>query len=81
MLCVEVRTTDGALVPSDPQPAVMSDCTLVVQSSAEVVNNPFRLTDQEAAQIGAAIALVWAVAWAFRVAASWATETTTTEES
>ncbi|SPD67817.1 conserved protein of unknown function (plasmid) [Cupriavidus taiwanensis] len=65
-LCVQV---DGAGVVSvvSPQPADLSTCSHVIQSSAEYLNNPLALTAEDGQTIGTAIMLCWAVAYVVRV--------------
>lgn len=49
-----------------PQPADLSTCAYVVQSSAEHFNNPLALSAEDGGAIGSAILLVWAGAYAIR---------------
>lgn len=66
MLCVTV-TDDGYLSPLMPQPATVTDCTLVIASPGELASNsPWNLSISAAQEIGAWIALAWATAWIFR---------------
>ncbi len=68
-VCVQV---DGAGVVSvvQPQPADMSTCSHVIQSSAEYLNNPLALSVEDGQVIGYSILLVWALAYAARLAAN-----------
>lgn len=64
-LCVQV---DGAGVVSvvNPQPADLSTCSHVIQSSSEYLNNPLALSPQDGQVIGTAIMLCWAAAYVVR---------------
>lgn len=64
-LCVQVNG-DGSMSAVSPQPADLNTCAYVVQSSAEVLNNPLALSAADGATIGTAILLVWAGAYAVR---------------
>lgn len=64
----------SVLTPLDPQPASLADCGQLLISGGEYVNSfssnsPFVLDPSQAAQIGGAILLLWAVAWVIRVVA------------
>lgn len=67
MICLQTNLTTGALELVSPQPADFSTCTYVVQSGAEVVASPFALDGDAAAELAAAIAMVWTLAFIFRL--------------
>lgn len=58
MICATLNA-QGALVPMQPQPDIMTGCAYVIQSGAEITANPFLMTPTEATQLGGAIALLW----------------------
>ncbi|SOY66726.1 hypothetical protein [Cupriavidus taiwanensis] len=64
-LCVQVEAS-GAVSVVNPQPADLSTCAYLVQTSAEYLNNPLALSAADGGAIGSAILLVWAVAYAIR---------------
>lgn len=64
-LCVQVEAS-GAVSVVNPQPADLSTCAYLVQTSAEYLNNPLALSAADGASIGSAILLVWAVAYTIR---------------
>lgn len=64
-LCVQVNG-DGSVSVVNPQPADLTTCAYVVQSSAEFLNNPLALSAADGGVIGSAILLVWAGAYAIR---------------
>lgn len=47
------------LIIPTTQPADMSSCAYVVQSGPEVTSSPWLMSRTDAAQLGAAIALLW----------------------
>lgn len=65
MLCV-AQGDDGFIYVVDPQPVTVAECGLVLVSGQEAVSSPFSLTNEQGAQIGGAILLVWAAAWGCR---------------
>ena len=67
MICLQQNGTSGALEPVVPQPSDFSTCTFVVQAGSEVVASPFALDAQAAADLGGAIAAVWAFAFCLRL--------------
>lgn len=67
MICVE-QDGAGNLVVSNPQPADVSACGMVVPSGSAVIGNPFALTADAGAAIAVAIITVWAVAFGCRAA-------------
>ncbi|MBU0601497.1 MAG: hypothetical protein KKD25_03730 [Gammaproteobacteria bacterium] len=66
MICVE-QNGEGVLVATNPQPADVSACGMVVPSGQAVVGNPFALSVEDGAAVSAAIIGVWAVAYVFRI--------------
>lgn len=66
MICVEIGV-DGAVYAVSPQPAEVSSCGMVIVSADSVLNTPWALTPEQGSQIGAAVLLVWAVAYTFRL--------------
>lgn len=61
-----------ALIPIDPQPGDVSTCSQILITGGEYANSfsldsPFILNETQAAQIGGAILLLWAVAWGIRL--------------
>jgi len=67
MVCAQINGTTGALELVSPTPTDFSTCTYVVQSGAEVVASPFALDAEAAADLGGAIAAVWAFAFCLRL--------------
>lgn len=67
MLCVTLAA--GQLVAIDPQPLVpdATNCALVVQGFHELGSDVLQLTPEQGGQIGSAVLLVWAIAFAFRL--------------
>lgn len=59
--CIKTYIYSGQtyLVVLNPQPTDITTCTMVLQSGAEIRNNPFLMTQTEATELGAAIALIW----------------------
>lgn len=67
-VCVQ-QNSQGYLFVVTPQPADMSTCSHVLQSSAEYLNNPLALTAEDGQTLGFSIMLVWAIAYACRLVA------------
>lgn len=68
MICVETDSSGFVFVVT-PQPADVSTCTAVLVVPGEMANNPFAITAEQGTEIGGAIFLLWAVAWAFATVA------------
>ncbi len=71
-LCLQ-QNPDNTLSVVLPQPVEPSTCSVVALSGAEFVSvqaSPWNLTVEQAGQIGGAITLVWAIAWAWRLFAA-----------
>lgn len=66
MLCVAVDGS-GAVFVVQPQPVDTAACGLVLVSGQEANSSPWFLTLEQGSQVGGAILLVWALAFAFRV--------------
>lgn len=69
MICLETNPSTGALQAMNPQPSDLSSCSLVAGSYSELVPEILMLTPEQGAQIGAAIWLVWAIVWGFKMIA------------
>lgn len=65
-VCVQ-QDSQGYLFVVIPQPADLSTCSHVLQSSAEYLNNPLALTAEDGQTLGYSIMLVWAIAYAGRL--------------
>lgn len=65
MRCVLIDTS-GAVVDLVPQPSDVTSCTLVLVSPTEVNSSPFVMDLADAAAIGGAVMLLWAVAFGIR---------------
>lgn len=59
--CIKTYYFQGQtyLVALNPQPTDITTCTMVLQSGAEIRNNPFLMSQTEATALGVAIALIW----------------------
>lgn len=68
MQCLTQLTTGYEV--SNPQPTDYTTCTAILVSPTELQNEIFNLTPAQGSQIGAAVILVWAVAFTFRAAIS-----------
>lgn len=68
-ICV-TQDVNGVIVVVDPQPVQRDEfnCPFVVQGTGEAWSDVWKLTPEQGGQIGLAVLLVWAVAWAFRAA-------------
>lgn len=64
-MCVQVDAA-GLVSVVNPQPADLSTCSHVIQSSSEYLNNPLALSAQDGQVIGTAIMLCWAGAYVIR---------------
>ena len=56
----------GAISIVLPAPADISTCALLIQSPAELANNPFMLSAEDGTAIGFAVVAVWCVGFAGR---------------
>ena len=59
----------------------VSDYMQINYGIANILNNPFVMTEVQGAQIGGAILLVWSVAWVFRALARLVVQSTKEDES
>ena len=66
MHCVTIDAA-GYVVAVNPQPAEVSGCAMVIAPGSAIVNNPFALTEEQGAEIGAAIAGLWVIAGVARI--------------
>ena len=66
--CVQVDV-NGSVFVVDPQPVDTSACGLVLVSGLEAASSPWSMTPEQGSEIGGAVLLVWALAYAFRVVA------------
>lgn len=71
MICLQQNATTGALEVMNPQPSDITTCTLVSGTYSEFTagSELFQLTPAQGADIGAGIALVFAIAFGYRVLA------------
>lgn len=65
-VCAQVDS-NGAVYVVYPQPVDTSACGLVLVSGQEANASPWALTVEQGSQIGSAILVVWALAFAFRM--------------
>lgn len=66
MTCVAVDA-QGYVYAIDPQPALTTDCALVLVTGNSAASSPFALTPEQGAQIGVSILGLWALAFVFRM--------------
>lgn len=74
MLCVQ-QSGVYLVVPEQPQTIDDATCAYVIMRPSEIPQSPWNLTTEQAAQIGMAICLVWAVAFTFRTVAKFTFQT------
>lgn len=60
-ICVTTYGYNGKtyITTVSPQPSDVSTCAYVLQTGAEAVSSPWRMTRAEGTQLGVAIALLW----------------------
>lgn len=66
MQCLH-EINDGYIV-QNPQPDNVSDCLHILVNPTEISSEILNLTPVQGSQIGGAIILVWAIAFAYRAA-------------
>lgn len=60
--------TGSGFVVTNPQPVEYTSCTFILVNPTEISSEIFNLTAEQGSQIGTAIILVWAIAFAYRAA-------------
>lgn len=60
--------TGTGFVISNPQPEIYTSCTFILVNPTEIESDIFNLTPEQGSEIGGAIMLVWAIAFAYRAA-------------
>lgn len=61
-----IVNASGFVVDVIPQPATVTECSLVLASPSEIGSSPFALTVEEGGMVGAAIMLLWGAAFGLR---------------
>ncbi len=60
--------TGTGYVLTDPQPVTYTECNHILVNPTEISSDIFNLTAEQGSQIGTAIILVWAIAFAYKAA-------------
>lgn len=66
MMCLQ-DMGNGTFTILDPQPISYTECLFVMGAPTEIQQSPFNLSVADASQLSAAIAVVWAIAYAGRL--------------